>query len=89
MLLRAARKKWQEHKVSGSSETVLSLSLSEGNGNPLQDSCLGNSMDGGAWQATVHGVAKSQTQLERLSMQAKGFDVVLVFHARLMSLCLL
>ena len=46
-------------------------------------------MDRGAWQATVHGVAKSQTQLERLSMQAKGFDVVLVFHARLMSLCLL
>ena len=35
----------------------------EGNGNPLQYSCLGNSRDRGAWQATVHGVAKSQTQL--------------------------
>ena len=35
----------------------------EGNGNPLQYSCLENSMDGGAWQATVHGVAKSQTRL--------------------------
>ena len=35
----------------------------EGNGNPLQDSCLGNSMDRGAQQATVHGVAKSWTQL--------------------------
>ena len=34
-----------------------------GNGNPLQDSCLGNSMDRGAWQATVHGVAEGQTQL--------------------------
>ena len=33
----------------------------EGNGNPLQYSCLENSMDGGAWYATVHGVAKSQT----------------------------
>ena len=33
----------------------------EGNGNPLQYSCLENSMDQGAWQATVHGVAKSQT----------------------------
>ena len=32
-----------------------------GNSNPLQYSCLGNSMDGGAWWATVHGVAKSQT----------------------------
>ena len=33
----------------------------EGNDNPLQYSCLGNSMDRGAWWATVHGVAKSQT----------------------------
>ena len=33
----------------------------EGNGNPLQYSCLENSMDGGAWWATVHGVAKSWT----------------------------
>ena len=35
----------------------------EGNGNPLQYSCLENSMDRGAWQDTVHGVAKSQTWL--------------------------
>ena len=35
----------------------------EGNGNPLQYSCLENPMDEGAWQATVHGVAKSQTRL--------------------------
>ena len=35
----------------------------EGNGNPLQYSCLENSMDRGAWQATVHGVANSQTRL--------------------------
>ena len=34
-----------------------------GHGYPLQDSCLGNPMDRGAWQATGHGVAKSQTQL--------------------------
>ena len=34
-----------------------------GNGNPLQDSCLENSMDRGAWRATVHGVAKIQTRL--------------------------
>ena len=33
----------------------------EGNGNPLQYSCLGNPMYRGAWWATVHGVAKSQT----------------------------
>ena len=34
----------------------------EGNGNPLQYSCLENPMDGGAWLATVHGVAKNWTQ---------------------------
>ena len=35
----------------------------EGNGNPLQYTCLENSMDRGAWLATVHGVAKSWTRL--------------------------
>ena len=35
----------------------------EGNGNPLQYSCLENPMDGGAWWAIVHGVAKSRTLL--------------------------
>ena len=35
----------------------------KGNGNPLQYSCLENTMDRGAWQATVHGVTNSQTQL--------------------------
>ena len=35
----------------------------EGNGYLLQYSCLENSMDGGAWQDTVHGVTKSQTRL--------------------------
>ena len=35
----------------------------EGNGTPLQSSCLENRMDGGAWWAGVHGVTKSQTRL--------------------------
>ena len=38
-------------------------SSEEGNGYPVQYSCLEKSMDRGAWQVTVHGVAKSQTQL--------------------------
>ena len=38
-------------------------SLGEGNGNPLQYSCLGNPIDRGAWWATVHGFTKSETQL--------------------------
>ena len=41
----------------------LGRSPGEGNGNPLQYSCLENLMDGGAWWATVHGVAKSWTRL--------------------------
>ena len=41
----------------------LGRSPGEGNGNPLQCSCLENSMDGGAWWSTVHGVAKSRTRL--------------------------
>ena len=39
-----------------------------GNSNPLQYSCLANPMDRGTWQATVHRVAKSWTQLKRLNI---------------------
>ena len=41
----------------------LGRSPEEGNGNPLQYSCLENPLDRGAWWATVHRIAKSQTQL--------------------------
>ena len=44
----------------------------EGNGYPLQYSCLENSMDRGAWQATVHRVTKSQTQLSNLHFHFHG-----------------
>ena len=47
----------------------LGTSPGEENDNPPQYSCLENPMDRGAWQAAVHGVAESQTQLKRLSMQ--------------------
>ena len=43
----------------------------EGNGNPLQFSCLEKPMDRGAWQVTVHGVAKSSDITERLSMHTE------------------
>ena len=46
--------------------------IGEGNGTPLQYSCLENPMDGGAWQAAVHGVAKSRTRLS---------DFTFHFHA--------
>ena len=41
--------------------------IREGNGNPLQCSCLENPRDGGAWWAAVYGVAQSRTQLKGLS----------------------
>jgi len=49
----------------GDLDLILGLGRSpgEGNGKPLQYSCLENPMDRGAWRATVHGVAMRQTQL--------------------------
>ena len=47
---------------------TLLLCSREGNGNPLQYSCLENPMDKGAWWAAVHGVAKSRTRLTSLSL---------------------
>ena len=52
----------------------------EGNGNSLQHSCLRNPMDRGAWRATVHGVAKSQTQL-RTEYQIFN-DMILTRHIK-------
>ena len=49
----------------------LGRTLGEGNGNPLQYSCLENPMDRGAWWATVHRVAKSQTQLRDFTFTFK------------------
>ena len=48
--------------------------IGEGNGTPLQYSCLENPMDGGAWWAAVHGVAKSRTRLS-------DFSLTFHFHA--------
>ena len=53
-----------------SSTPGLGRSPGEGNGNPLQYSYLGNPMDRGAWWATIHGVADSQTLLKRPSTHA-------------------
>ena len=44
----------------------------EGNGNPLQCSCLENPRDGGAWWAAVYGVARSRTRLKRLSSSSSS-----------------
>ena len=50
--------------------------IGEGNGNPLQCSCLENPRDGGAWWAAVYGVAQSWTQLKHLSSSSSSFLLV-------------
>ena len=54
---------------------VLGRSPGEGNGNPPQYTCLENPMDRGAWLATIHGVAKSQTRLSdfTFTLRTLGF----------------
>ena len=56
--------------------------IGEGNGNPLQCSCLENPRDGEAWWAAIYGVAQSQTQLKRLSSSSR---VVLITQRHLPS----
>ena len=51
----------------------LGKSLGEGNGNPLQYSCLENSMDRGAWQATVHGVTKESQLNDKTTREVIKF----------------
>ena len=48
------------------------LLMGEGNGTPLQYCCLENPMDGGAWEAAVHGVAQSWTRLKQLSSSSSS-----------------
>jgi len=64
------RLKLAEKGMQKSDYSIIYRSSGEGNGNPLQYSCLENPVDRGAWWAAVHGVAQNQTRLKRLSMHA-------------------
>ena len=73
-----------EDEMVGGITHLMDVSLSklqelvgEGNGNPLQYSCLENPMDGGAWWAAVHGVAQSRTRLKQLSSSSSSKVVTL------------
>ena len=61
-------------RVDSLEKTLMLGRIREGNGTPLQYSCLENPMDGGAWWAPVHGVSKSQTRLS-------DFTFTFHFHA--------
>ena len=61
---------WGREESETTEQLHFHFSLScfgEGNGNPLQCSCLENPMDGGAWWAAVYGASQSRTRLKRLS----------------------
>ena len=58
--------------------------IGEGNGNPLQCSCLENPRDGGAWWAAIYGVAQSRTRLKRLSSSSSSIELSYGFH---LSIC--
>ena len=60
--------------------------IGEGNGNPLQHSCLENPRDKGAWWVAVYGVSQSQTQLKRLSSSS---NIVIVSLFIVFYLCVI
>ena len=66
-------KDWQGISID-EDKGFINKNVREGNGTPLQCSCLENPMDGGAWWAAVHGVAKGGTQLS-------DFTFTFHFHA--------
>ena len=57
------------------------LVIGEGNGNPLQRSCLKNPRDGGIWWASVYGVAQSRTRLKRLSSSSSYLKYKNILHS--------
>ena len=61
------------HFLSLISRLLVAICIGEGNGNPLQCSCLENPRDGGAWWAAVYGVAQSPTRLKRLSSSSSSY----------------
>ena len=54
--------------------------IGEGNGNPLQCSCLENPRDGGAWWGAVYGIAQSRTRLKQLSSSSSSTVIKTLSH---------
>ena len=71
---------WGREELDTTEQLHFDFSLScigEGNGDPLQCSCLENPRDGGAWWAAVYGVTQSRTQLKRLSSSSSSSNLFL------------
>ena len=56
--------------------SLFTFCIGEGNGSPLQRSCLENPRDGGAWWAPIYGVAQSRTRLKWLSSSSSSFSLI-------------
>src|SRR5574342_389113 len=70
---------WDHEELGMTKRLLFHFSLScigEGNGSPLQCSCLENPRDGGGWWAAVYGVAQSRTRLKQLSSSSSSRDVM-------------
>ena len=61
------------------------MALGEGNGNPVQYSCLENPMDGGSGWAAVHGVAMSQTRLSNFTFTFHALEKEMATHSSVLS----
>ena len=73
---------WVGHDWAASL-SLLTFIIGEGNGNPLQCSCLENPRDGGAWWAVVYGVTQSRTWLKRLSSRSSSMIALQNFLQKL------
>ena len=68
-----------------SKNKILRNKLGEGNSTPFQYSCLENPMDGGAWWAAVHGVAKSRTQLSDFTFTFNELEKEMATHSSVLA----
>ena len=59
--------------------------IEEGNGTPLQHSCLENPMDGGAWWAAVHGVTESQARLRDFTFHFPALEKEMATHSSVLA----
>ena len=81
----AARQASLSFTISWSLLRLMSI-IGEGNGNPLQCSCLENPGDGGAWWAAIYGVAQSRTWLRQLSSSSMSIESVMPSNHLILSL---
>ena len=84
MLLKLLQKILEEYPQTHFMRSTNTL-IGEGNGTPLQYSCLENPVDGGAWWAEVHGVTKSQTRLSDFTFHFLALEKEMATHSSVLA----